>query len=489
MAKRKNKAKPIYKNVNFYFVVVLAILTLAFLAQLMIVNVLPLKYSIPIIIVLLLILIGMYFLQMGKKVNKINKLLGKILIVAMCIILGIGNRYLFATNSLFSNITGDNSQTSIVSVVVLKDGTISRVNDLKGKETGYSKTSNQDLLNKAITDIKNDLNDDININKFDTFKLLADNLYSGGISAILMDEATRGMLEDEYGDFSSNTKVIKRYKYKTETKDISKSVDVDSEPFNVYITGIDSFGTIATVGRSDVNMIASVNPKTNQILLVSVPRDYYVPQTCQANQKDKLTHTGIYGANCTIDTMSNFMGMDMNYYVRVNFSSVVEIVNALGGITVDNPVAFTASDGTYSYPSGLVNMDGEKALRFARERYAFSGGDRDRGKNQMRVITGIINKAISPTIITNYTGILSAVGGSFQTNMSNSEMTTFIKMQINDMSGWTISQYALDGTGETNWSPANGFNSYVMQPNMDTVNKAIELMTKIHNGEDISGLV
>lgn len=488
MNKRKNNTKSLWKNINFYFILIYTFFSLVFIVQLMIVNILPLKYLIPIIIVLLLILIGMYFLQMGKKVNRINKILGKILIVALSGILGIGNWYLFATNSLFSNITGDNSQTIVISVVVMKKSSVNEISDLKGKEAGYSKTSNQAILNKAFKDFKSDLKDDVVLNDFNTYKELADSLYNENISAIIMDEATRGMFEDEYGDFSSVTRVIKEYKYKTEIKNTSKSVNVTSEPFNVYITGIDTYGTLSTVARSDVNMIASVNPVTHQILLVSVPRDYYVPQTCQNNQKDKLTHTGIYGTSCTIDTMSKFMDIDINYYVRVNFSSLINIVDSLGGVTVDNPTAFIDSEGT-AFAFGAINLNGDKALKYSRERYAFSGGDRERGKNQMRVISGIINKAISPTIITNYTSVLNAVSGSFQTNMSNSEMTSFIKKQLNDMSGWTISQYAVDGTGDTNWSPANGFNSYVMQPNMDTVNKAIELMNKVHNGEDISGLV
>lgn len=485
--KRKNKTKKIWLNIDFYFVVILAILSIVFLVQLFMVNVLPLKFIIPIMVIILLVLIGMYFLQMGKRVNRVNKVLGKVLIVALCFILGIGNWYLFVTSSMFSNITGDNSQITVVSVIVLKDSSFHKINDLYGRKTGYSKTSNQEVLNKAFVDYKKDLNEDTDLSAYGTYKELADALYTSDISAILMDEGTRGMFEDEYGDFTSRTKVLKSYKYKSATKDISKSVDVTAQPFNVYITGIDTFGSISTIARSDVNMIASINPSTHQILLVSIPRDYYVPQTCQSNQNDKLTHTGIYGVNCTIDTMSNFMDIDINYYARVNFSSLIDIVNALGGITVNNPLGFSSAG--YDFTAGNIDLNGDKALVFSRERYSLSGGDRDRGKNQMRVITGIINKAISPAIITNYTSVLNAITGSFQTNMANSDITSFIKMQLNDMSGWTITQYAVDGTGDTNWSPANGFNSYVMQPDMTTVNKAVDLVNRLHNGEDISGLV
>ncbi|MFQ7539032.1 MAG: LCP family protein, partial [Clostridium sp.] len=263
--------------------------------------------------------------------------------------------------------------------------------------------------------------------------------------------------------------------------------DVTSQPFNIYITGIDTYGTISTVSRSDVNMIATVNPKTHQVLLTSIPRDYYVPQPCQGGQTDKLTHTGIFGVDCTVETVENYFGIDINYYVRVNFSSVENIVDALGGINVESPIAFDALG--YSFSAGTNSLNGKEALAFSRERYSLGGGDRDRGKNQMRVITGIINKAISPSIITNYTSILDAVSGSFQTNMSNSEMTSLIKMQINDMSGWDIEQIAVNGTGNASaWSPANGFNSWVMEPNVNTVKRAVEVMKKVENGEDVKAL-
>ena len=297
----------------------------------------------------------------------------------------------------------------------------------------------------------------------------------------------RGSFEEKHPEFDTDTKVIKRYTYEKVAKDISKNVDVTNTPFNVYITGIDSYGTIATVSRSDVNMLVTVNPNTKQILMTSIPRDYYVVQPCQDNQKDKLTHTGIFSVSCTIETAENFLNTDINYYARVNFSSLIDIVNALGGITVNSPVSFTTTVGGYSIVAGDNYLDGEKALAFSRERYSLAGGDRDRGKNQMRVVEGMINKAISPAIITRYTSILDAVGGSFQTNMNQSEINSLIRMQLDDMSSWEIFQYSLNGYGSGNtWSPANGFNSYVMQPDQNTVDKANALINKMLNGQTLT---
>ncbi len=491
MAKKthKTKKKPIYKTAGFYFVLVYALLTVGMIIQLFTVNVLPTKYVVIASVILILLLLGMYLLQMGKRVNKINRILGKILIVILSVFLGLGNWMLFKTGSAFSRMTGDNSEITVISVVVMKENEAETIEDVKDGKFGITETGDQEILQKAIEDVEKDAGQSVTTVSYKSYKDIGDDLYDGNIDAIIMDEATRSLFEDNHPKFDSETKVIKSYEYETESKDISKNVNVTEEPFNVYISGIDTYGTISTVSRSDVNMIATVNPNTHQILLTSIPRDYYVPQPCQGNQKDKLTHTGIYGIECTVETVENYFDIDINYYVRVNFSSVVDIVDALGGITVENPVAFTASDGSYTYPAGNVDMDGAMALRFARERYNLGGGDRDRGKNQMRVITGIINKAISPAIITRYTSILDAVSGSFQTNMSNSEMTSLIKMQINDMNGWDIEQVSVNGTGNPSaWSPANGFNSWVMEPNVETVQKAVDLIHRVENGEDVKDL-
>ena len=484
MATKKVNHKPLWKRVDFYFVLVYAILTVALIAQLFMVAIVPTKYAIPATIVLLLLLVGMYFLQMGKKVNKVNKILGKVLIVILSIALALGNLALFKFNSTLSKIVGDNTEVSVVSVVVLDKSEYKELNDIKDKKLGKITIGDTEAIEKAYKEVKTDIGEDITTVEYKSYKDYGDDLYNGKVDAILVNEGSRGLFEDNHDSFSSDTRVIKQYTYKTKSNDISKSVKVTEEPFNVYITGIDTYGTISTVSRSDVNMIATVNPKTHQILLTSIPRDYYIPQTCQDNQTDKLTHTGIFGVQCTIDSVDNYFGLTMNYYARVNFSSVVEIVNALGGVTVDNPVAFNASDGTFSYPAGSVDMNGEMALRFARERYNLSDGDRDRGKNQMRVITAIINKATSPSIIMNFSSILSAVGNTFQTNMSNSEISSLVKMQINDMKGWDVKQIAVSGVGNGSaWSPANGFNSWVMEPDKATVDGAVSLINKVQNGE------
>lgn len=485
MAKKRENKKSIFKNVGFYFVLVYALLTIGLIVQAVTVNVLPMKFLIPVIVVLLLLFLGMYYLQLGKHVNKINKVLGKVLIVILSVILGVGNWYLFTTGSAFSKMTSS-KDVSVVSVVVMKDSSIKKVSDLNGQKLGIMSLGDIETQDKAMADLKKDLGSEPTTAKYNSYKDFGDDLYEGKVDAILLNEGSRGMFEDNHKDFDSKTRVVKQYTYKTESKDISKNVDVTEKPFNIYITGIDTYGTIATQSRSDVNMIVSVNPKTHQILMTGIPRDFYIPQTCQGNQKDKLTHTGIFGVDCTISSVENYMGIDLNYYARVNFSSVVDIVDALGGITVNSPFAFTTLHGTFQIHEGENTLNGEQTLGFVRERYSLPDGDRERSRNQMRAVEAMINKAISPSIITNYASIMNAVSGSFQTNMSQSEMTSLIKMQLNDMKGWDIKQIQVSGQGTTTWSPANGFNAYVMIPNEACVENAKKLIEKIDSGELIT---
>lgn len=311
----------------------------------------------------------------------------------------------------------------------------------------------------------------------DTF---GDDLLNGGVEAMILNEAMRGQFEETHPDFSEQTRVIHSFFYEEENKDISVNVDVTKKTFNVYISGIDQSGSIQTLGRSDVNKVMTINPQTRQIFILDIPRDYYIPQVCQANQLDKLTHTGIFGVDCTVESMSNYLGIDMNYYVRINFSSLEQIVDALGGVDVESAYDFNA--GGYHFNVGINHLNGAQALAFSRERYSFEGGDNVRIANQTRVLKAIIDKVTSPAILTNYMSFMDAISGTFQTNMNEKEINALIKMQLNDMRSWQISSDHLEGTGGIDWTPANGFNAYVMYPDEDSRLRALKEIETIMNG-------
>lgn len=468
---KQEQKRPLWKELRTYFVGAFFLLELALIVQLLQLQVLPMKYLIPMIICLILFSILLWWMQFGKQINKTNRIMGKILIVVCSIILVFANLYVLKTQHTLGSIAGENIETDAMSIIVLKDSSVNEIQDLKEGSFGAYEAPDQENIEATKKDLHEVLKTTIQYESKDSYNDLAKSLYDKEVDAIILNEAYRGLFENQYPTFDEDTKVIYQHKIEKETADISKNVNVATTPFNIYITGIDTYGPVSTKSRSDVNMIATVNPVTKRIVLTSIPRDYYVAQTCQANQKDKLTHTGIFGAECTVSTMENFFGIDINYYARVNFTSLISMVDALGGITVNNPNTFSA--GGFSFNAGDIQLNGAQALAFSRERYSFAAGDRERGKNQMRVITGMINKAISPSIIKNYTSILDAISGSFQTNMEQDEISALIKMQLNDMSGWEIIQQSVDGSGGTDWTPANGFNAYVMYPDMTTVDAAI----------------
>lgn len=473
------------KNSGFYFSMAFTLIAIGLIVQAIVFNVVPTKYLIPVIIILVLIVAGVWYIQLGRKMNKMTKIIGKVIIVILSIVLIAGNWMLYTTNSAFNKITTD-EDVLVYSIVVMKESEYEEVTDLSNKNFGIVSLGDVSTQTKVLEDLEKDLGLKPTTVCYDSYIDFGDALYDGNIDAIVLDEGSRGMLEENHSDFNDATKVIKQYIFKNEAKDISKNVDVVTKPFNIYLTGIDTYGTISTRSRSDVNMIISVNPKNHQILLTGIPRDFYVPQTCQYNQLDKLTHTGIFGVDCTIETMENYLDIDLNYYVRVNFSSVVNIVDALGGITVNSPYAFTTLHGKYEIKQGENQLNGEETLGFVRERYSFADGDRERSRNQMRVMEAMIDKALSPQIITNYANILSAVSDSFQTNMSTEEMTSLIKQQLNDMSSWDIKQIQVSGQGATMWTPANGFDAYVMIPDEACVENAKKLIDKIISGELIT---
>lgn len=313
---------------------------------------------------------------------------------------------------------------------------------------------------------------------------MAEAVLDGSVDAVMFNEAYRGLIEDLNDDFTTKTRIIYQYEIQEELEMEIPLVDISYEPFNVYISGIDTYGPVSSVSRSDVNMIVTVNPKTKKILMTSIPRDYYV-ELASFGALDKLTHAGIYGVEESMMTLENLFGIDIDYYARVNFTSLVTMVDALGGVIVDNPQEFESYHTHELYPKGQIEMDGETALEFVRERYGLEGGDNDRVKNQQRVLAAMIDKAISPTIIKNYSSILNAVSDSVMTNMSSEDIQKLIQMQLNDMSLWTIEQISVVGTGSTSSTcySSPGYELYVMEPNYSSVQMASDKVNNTERGQ------
>ena len=448
---------------------------------------LPMLYAIIVIILVALLNVGIFFLMKpskNKKKGKVRTVIGKFVSILLSVLLLVGSLYIAQGNSLIDAITGANTATTRISVVVMEKSKYKELSDLKGETIEVNMSAETEKMEEAIKALKNE-ESSIKTKEVDEFAKMADDLYKGTTNAIFVNEAYYAMLEANHPNFETETRVIWYKDITVKTNDISKNVDVTKEPFVVYISGIDTYGKVSTVSRTDVNMIVTVNPKTKQILMTSIPRDYYVT-LANKGKKDKLTHSGLGGIENTVKTMENFMGIDINYYARVNFTSLIKMVDALGGVDVDSIEAF--STGTYSFKKGSNHVNGEQALAFSRERYHVTGGDNGRVANQQRVLTAMLKKMMSPAIITNYSSVLNSINGSFETNMESGDITGLLQMQISDMASWTIIQKQLTGTGKTMTGGAYMPNNklYYMIPNDSSVAENKQAIQNVLDGKPVS---
>ncbi|HFI0326837.1 TPA: LCP family protein [Streptococcus suis] len=269
-------------------------------------------------------------------------------------------------------------------------------------------------------------------------------MMNGETQAMVFNGVFTNILESEDPDFSN--KVRKLYTFKV-TKQVETTVEQASgDSFNIYISGIDTYGPISSVSRSDVNIIMTVNRATHKILLTTTPRDSYVAIADGGqNQYDKLTHAGIYGVDASVHTLENLYGIDISNYVRLNFTSFLQLIDLIGGIEVYNDQEFTS--GEYHFPVGNVHLDAEKALIFVRERYSLANGDNDRGKNQEKVIAALIKKLSAPENLKNYQAILSGLEGSIQTDLSLETIMSLVNTQLESGTQFTVASQALTGSG------------------------------------------
>ena len=452
----------IFKDIRTYFMIILIIVILWLGYQLIKYPILSTKYIIIFMIVNIVIML-LFILSQYKAKNKKIRLTGKILIIIFCLLL-IPLNYTFSKTMNALAKTETHVETDSVSIIVKANSTYQYTQDLKGKV--YSTLATDDKsVDRTIEKLQTENNENIQPKVYSGVLTLVNALYNNDVDCIIINESYRAMIEEDFPNFSSDTRVIYSKQYVTEINSPENS-DITRNTFNVYVSGIDTYGSITTKSRSDVNMIMTVNPTTKTILLTSIPRDYYIPFNVLGGQRDKLTHSGLYGVNETMQNVASYFGIDIDYFIRVNFDSLIDIVDSLGGIEVYNPQAFK------NFEVGKITLNGEEALAFSRERYSFEDGDKERGRNQMRVITGIINKVLSPAIISNYSELMDKLHVSFQTNMSDEQIISLVRMQLDDMSPWTIQQQSVNGNGQTLYSPIYGSDLYMMVPDDKSVENA-----------------
>ena len=487
--KEQNKVLKVF---SILLSILLVVASFYLLYQLIKINVLPTKllFLITIVFVLLDAIFALLLCYYTRAV--VSKII--CVVITLVLILGscLGGYYISKTGSLLTNITNVTKHAkNTVSVVVKQSSDIKNKSQLNGLSVGTLRTIGTQGSSKALKELSKD-GIVMNQSEYDSLSAMLEAFYNGEVDSIIINESSRSQILDmeSYADFDNNTRVVYQTSYKVENTDKAYAVsDITSKPFNILISGSDTRGGFDENGRSDVIMVATVNPKTSTILLTSVPRDFYVTTACDAadgcmqGALDKITHTGIHGTNTTKRTVEQLLGVEINYTFKVGFDTVTDLVDALGGVDVYVEPGYAVSTSTFSVHEGVNHLDGQHALAYARERYSYTEGDRQRTKNQQQVLMGIVNEATKPSVITKYASIMDAMANTFSTTMSNEEISDLIKHQINNNPKWKMEQYMVDGTGDTLMCAELGDAASVMVPDQSTVKIAKDKINAILAGK------
>ena len=442
-------------------------LTMIFLVYLIFkIDILPNNILIIILFGILFIAIILNLILLKSK----NRIINSIVLIIMLITGGIilyGANYLNSTVSFIKEANSIKEEINKYYVVVLDKSEYKKIDDINNKKVGYIENTPEEVFNKI--DVELDYNS--YSNQLELYK----DLDIKKIEAILVSDSYMDIMTEEVDNFKENTRVLYTIDIHKKIEGINKSVETNKESFTIYISGIDTYGSIGNVSRSDVNILVTVNPNTGKILLTSIPRDYYVRLHGTTGYKDKLTHAGLYGINMSVSTIEDLIDIDINYYVRVNFNTLIKVIDEIGGIDIYSDTDFIAwTDESCKFNQGMNSVGGKCALAFSRERYAYQSGDRHRGQNQQAVISAIIKKVNTDrNLILKYNDILDSLNGTFQTNMQFEDITSFIKNQINNNISWDIESISLDGYDSSNYTYSySGSKLYVMEPKYNTVENA-----------------
>ncbi len=449
MSSRTNRKQKRTSNRSWGMVYVGLTILYAFLALVLLFtmfnyNFLSFRFlNIIITIGLLVVLAISIFLQKTKK----SPLVTTVVLVIFSLVSLVG---IFGFKQMI-DITNRMNQTAAfseveMSIVVPKESDIKDVSQLTSVQAPTKVDKNN--IETLMSALKKDKKVDVKVDDVASYQEAYDNLKSGKSKAMVLSGSYASLLESVDSNYASNLKTI--YTYKIKKKNSNSAKQVDSKVFNIYISGIDTYGSISTVSRSDVNIIMTVNMNTHKILLTTTPRDAYVKiPDGGADQYDKLTHAGIYGVETSEKTLENLYGINIDYYARINFTSFLKLIDQLGGVTVHNDQAFTSLHGKFDFPVGDIQMNSEQALGFVRERYSLDDGDNDRGKNQEKVISAIVNKLASLKSVSNFTSIVNNLQDSVQTNISLDTINALANTQLDSGSKFTVTSQAVSGTVST----------------------------------------
>ena len=476
--KRSHRSRKQGRIFNLALLVVFVLLAILLVFFMFRYNILAFRYlNILLSTLLVAVALGTSFLIFKNKARVTTAI-----ILLLAILVSSGALYAIKEVLDLSNGLNSTSNYSEMSVVVPAN---SNIKDISQVKTVLAPTANDANNIKTLTDnVAQTKKVNLTVAQSSSYLAAYNSLMNGEAKAMVLNSVFESVIQNEHPDYASKIKKIYTYKISRKITN-TQSPATNNNVFNIYVSGIDTYGPISSVSRSDVNIIMTVNRKTKKVLLTTTPRDAYVPIADGGNnQKDKLTHAGIYGVEASIHTLENLYGIKTNYYVRLNFTSFLKLVDLLGGIDVYNDKEFTAANGKH-YAAGDIHLDSEQALGFVRERYALSGGDNDRGKNQEKVIAAIIKKLTSTSALKNYNAIISGLQDSVQTNMSIETMMNLINTQLETGGSYTVSSQAVTGEGRVGL-PSYAMpdaNLYMMELNQDSLNAAKAAIQKVMEGK------
>ena len=457
--KMKKNKRPISKFMTIFMIVSLALL----IFQIIKLNLLPAKLIILVSLVMVILCLIILLILHFKAKKFLPRLLAGFIALCMCVGLAYGNYFIYKTDNTFDVVTSlADSKATTTSIVVLKSSSIKKESNLKGKKIGTILDMDKKPTKRMLDDLNKD-NIKYTTKDYSNLDELMDAFYSGEVDAICLNEKYRDILHETqaYFTFQTDTRIVHQniHYTKVEKNDNPSDPvnDISKDAFTVLVSGNDSYGTLQDSNtRSDANLLLTVNPKTGTILMTSIPRDYYVELVCPEDDPelacpegsyDKLTHSGLMGIKSTEETIEKALGIKINYNVRINFSSVVNLVDALDGIDLDikkgEEVDIFYVNSQPGLSVGKHHVDGETALAFARERHAYLDGDNQRVRNQQKVFKAIFNRIVSPKMITNYGKFMDALAVAFDTNLSGDEISKFVKYELNNMPNWKIESYAI----------------------------------------------
>ena len=469
----------ISKFLTIFMIAALALL----IFQIINLNLLPMKLMILVSLVLIILTLIVILMLNFKARKFFSRLLMGLIALCMCAGLAFGNYFIFKTDNTFDKVTSlADSKATSTSIVVLKASSIEKEKDLAGAKIGTILDMDKEATNRMLKDLDSD-KIKYTTKDYSSLDDMMEAFYNGEVDAICLNEKYRDILHEggSYFNFQTDSRVVHQNVYYTKvTKKDNPSDPVNNitkDTFTVLVSGNDSYGTLQDSNtRSDANLLLTVNPKTGTILMTSIPRDYYVELVCPDNEEqacpegsyDKLTHSGLMGVKSTEKTIEKALGITINYNIRINFSSVVSLVDALDGIDLDikkgEEVDIFYTNSQPGLSVGKHHVDGETALAFARERHAYADGDNQRVRNQQKVFKAMFKRIVSPKMITNYGKFMDALAVAFDTNLSGDEISKFVKYELNRTPKWKIESYAIVADSDTKFCyQAQSYASVVVQ--------------------------